>query len=415
MSVRSDRCRDRGLFLRVAALLALAVIAARTPPAAARVPAAPGPAAARASAAPGVAAPGAAVATISLADYRARLLEVQADLGRGDWGAARARARELEGRHIAFGGDELVPDLSVLGPLAAARDRAAAVKVALPLAQLIRALPAGAPAAAPGGTDTPEATSATAVSPATALTGARAAAAAGGADRALLERLRRSQALAEIPAGGSLPDPGLDSGGLLDALRDFLRPAARAFARLWDGLRDLLERWVRSVLAGGRGRRAPFGLRSVVLLALFLAVAMAALAFQAARRRQRGRGSPAAAAPNPAPARDDDPLSRAAGEWETYARELAAGGHYREAIRAWYHAVLVTLYKSGILQFRKGRTNWEYISKVPPSTLWRPALVEMTRHFEREWYGRDRSSPEALAASQDLARRLLDAVRSSPP
>jgi hypothetical protein len=408
MSVRSDRCRDRGLFLRVAALLALAVIAARTPPAAARVPAAPGPAAARPSAAPGVAAPGAAAAAISLADYRARLLEVQADLGRGDWGAARARARQLEGRRIAFGGDELVPDLSVLGPLAAARDRAAAVKVALPLAQLIRALPAGAPAAAPGGTDTAPATAAT------ALTGARAAA-AGGADRALLERLRRSQALAEIPAGGSLPDPGLDSGGLLDALRDFLRPAARALARLWDGLRDLLERWVRSVLAGGRGRRAPFGLRSVVLLALFLAVAMAALAFQAARRRQRGGGSPAAAAPNPAPAWDDDPLSRAAGEWETYARELAAGGHYREAIRAWYHAVLVTLYKSGILQFRKGRTNWEYISKVPPSTLWRPALVEMTRHFEREWYGRDRSSPEALAASQDLARRLLDAVRSSPP
>ncbi|HEV3460272.1 MAG TPA: DUF4129 domain-containing protein [Thermoanaerobaculia bacterium] len=410
MSVQSDRSRDRGLFLRVAALLALAVIAARTPPAAARVPAAPGPAAARASAAPGVAAPGAAAAAISLADYRARLLEVQADLGRGDWGAARAQARELEGRRIAFGGDELVPDLSVLGPLAAARGRAAAVKVALPLAQLIRALPTGAPAAAPGGTDAPKATATTA---ATALTGARAAA-AGGADRALLERLRRSQALAEIPAGGSLPDPGLDSGGLLDALRDFLRPAARAFARLWDGLRDLLERWVRSVLAGGRGRRAPFGLRSVVLLALFLAVAMAALAFQAARRRQRGGGSPAAAAPNPAPARDDDPLSRAAGEWETYARELAAGGHYREAIRAWYHAVLVTLYKSGILQFRKGRTNWEYISKVPPSTLWRPALVEMTRHFEREWYGRDRSSPEALAASQDLARRLLDAVRSSP-
>ena len=87
---------------------------------------------------------------------------------------------------------------------------------------------------------------------------------------------------------------------------------------------------------------------------------------------------------------------------------------FREAIRAWYHAVLVTLYKRGIVHYRKGRTNWEYIATIPPATSWRPALVEMTRHFEREWYGRDRSSPEALADSQALARRLLRELGSSP-
>jgi hypothetical protein len=339
--------------------------------------------------------------TISVGDYHGRLLGIQADLGRGDWETARAQARSLEGQRIAFGGDELAPDHSVLGPLAAARDRAAAGRAALPLAQLIRALTSGVSGASGAA--------------AAGSTAAPAPPAAIRPDPALLERLRRSQALAEIEAGGNLPNPGLDSGGLFAALRDFLHPAARMFGKLVDAALDWLGRLLRSVFARGPGRRPAFGLRSVVILAMLLALAMLWLALQAARRRQRrGAVGPAAATALPPPAQDDDPLSRAAGQWETYARELAAAGRYREAVRAWYHAVLVTLYKTGILQFRKGRTNWEYISTLPPSSSWRPALVEMTRHFEREWYGRDRSSPEALAASQDLARHLLDALRSSP-
>jgi uncharacterized protein DUF4129 len=344
----------------------------------------------------------AATATISAADYRRRLIEIQVQLGRGDWEAARRQAQRLAGQRIAFGrdpADELEPDLSVLRPLAAARDRAAASKAALPLARLIGALPDG-PAAAPAAA-------------ASALPAALAA--RPRADAALLERLRRSQELAEIAADGSLPDPGVGGDGVLDAVRNFLRPPARLLASLWDGLRDWLERWLRRLLEGARGRRPAFGLRGVVFLAVLLALAMLAVAVQAARRRQRRR-TPAAvtAAPMTGPAQDDDPLSRASGQWESYARDLAAAGRFREAIRAWYHAVLVTLYKRGIVHYRKGRTNWEYIATIPPATSWRPALVEMTRHFEREWYGRDRSSPEALADSQALARRLLRELGSSP-
>jgi hypothetical protein len=345
----------------------------------------------------------AATATISAADYRRRLIEIRANLGRGDWEAARRQAQRLAGQRVAFGrdpADELEPDLSVLRPLAAARDRAAASKAALPLARLIGALPDGPEAALAAGP---------ASAPAAAL------AARPRADAALLERLRRSQELAEIAADGSLPDPGVGGDGVLDAVRNFLRPPTRLLASLWDGFRDWLERWLRRLLEGARGRRPAFGLRGVVFLAVLLALAMLAVAVQAARRRQRRR-TPAAvtAAPMAGPAQDDDPLSRASGQWESYARDLAAAGRFREAIRAWYHAVLVTLYKRGIVHYRKGRTNWEYIATIPPATSWRPALVEMTRHFEREWYGRDRSSPEALADSQALARRLLRELGSSP-
>jgi Domain of unknown function (DUF4129) len=396
------------------AMPAIAALTATAMPAIAPLTAmAGGPGAATIAGASAVEAAGVPVpaATISPADYRRRLIEVQADLGRGDWEGARRRARRLAGQHVAFGpdaADELEPDLSVLRPLAAARDRAAAGRAALPLARLIGALPEDS-GTAPATGAAPPAGTASASETATAA----APAAMPRTDAALLERLRRSQELAKIPAGGNLPDPGVGEG-VLAALRDFLRPAARMLARLWEDLRDWLDRWLRHLLLA-RGQRPLFSLRAVVFLAVLLALAMLAMAVQAARRRQRRRAPDGAtAAAMPAPAQDDDPLSRASGQWESYARDLAAAGRFREAIRAWYHAVLVTLYKRGILHYRKGRTNWEYIATIPPSTSWRPALVEMTRHFEREWYGRDRSSPEALADSQALARRLLRDLGGSP-
>jgi hypothetical protein len=342
----------------------------------------------------------AAGAAISVGAYRRALVAIQADLGRGDWAAARGRAGRLAGERIASGGgEELAPDLAVLRPLAGARDRGAAAAAAMRLSRLIEALPVE-PAAPVG--------------PAAAAAPVRAGPRAAGADPALLERLRRHQALAEIAAGGKLPDPGVEGGGVLAALWDFLQPARRAIAAAWQRFVRWLERWLESLVRGAVRRPAAFGLRGVVVLAVLLALAMLGLATQAMRRRQRrGKPAAAAAAAMPAPPEDDDPLSRAGGEWEAYARQLAAAGRCREAIRAWFHAVLVTLYQSGALQFRKGRTNWEYLAAVPPSTSWRPALVEMTRHFEREWYGRDRSSAEALLASEGLARQLLHAVRSS--
>src|SRR5207244_5595400 len=112
-------------------------------------------------------------------------------------------------------------------------------------------------------------------------------------------------------------------------------------------------------------------------------------------RRSRRRELVAVATSDPVASRaDEDPLSRAANEWERYAAQLAAAGRIREAIRAWYHAVLVTLYGAGILHFRKGRTNWEYISTITPTIPWRGDFVKLTRRFEHEWYGSANSSPD---------------------
>jgi hypothetical protein len=202
----------------------------------------------------------------------------------------------------------------------------------------------------------------------------------------------------------------VQDGGLFAALAGFLEPIAQAisdfFEKIWDWLLDLLFSGRSS---GGSG--VGLNLVVVTVLVVVLALILGWVGWRVLRKRRRG-AAPAVAGPAPLPpSADDDPLSREANEWERYARELAAAGRAREAIRAWYHAVLVALYRAGTLHYRKGRTNWEYVSAVPPGTGWRSGFVEMTRHFEREWYGRDRSTPEALRESEEMALTLLSAVR----
>ena len=81
-------------------------------------------------------------------------------------------------------------------------------------------------------------------------------------------------------------------------------------------------------------------------------------------------------------------------------------------MRAWYHAVLVALYRTGFVHYRRGRTNWEYVSSLSPSLPARQGFSDLTRRFEREWYGREESDPEALAAVEEVASALLEGVRS---
>ncbi len=317
---------------------------------------------------------------ISVDAYRQRLTRMDGLLRSGDWIAARTEAGKLSGDRIAFGGEQLEPDLSLLRPLATAPNAESARAAAPRLSQLVAALsqvPADQKASA---------------------------------DAGLLQRVRRDEELAEIPRGGSIDRRDL---GLTDALAEALEPLRRWFDDAWDRFED----WLMGLLPKER-KKGLFDLvdlpKLVVGLVVILAVAAAWLTWRTLRRRRRGQEEPvpSGAAPPP-PAADADPLSRETGAWERYARELAAAGREREAIRAWYHAVLVALFRRGLLHYRKGRTNWEYISALAPGHTWRARFIEMTRLFEREWYGRDRSSPEALEESEEMALGLLDVVREA--
>src|SRR5205085_4280663 len=120
----------------------------------------------------------------------------------------------------------------------------------------------------------------------------------------------------------------------------------------------------------------------VAAVVVLIIIVLLVLALEAVRRGQ-SRVQPGAIESEPVSSRrDEDPLSRGATEWERYAAQLAAAARFREAIRAWYHAVLVTCYSAHILHYRKGRTNWEYVAAIGPRVDWRPELVHLTKRFE---------------------------------
>ena len=329
----------------------------------------------------GTAVAGAAAETaerLSLAEYRGRLAAIAAALDQGDPATAGKAAGELLGARIAFGAEALAPDRSVLGPLARGVKGPELRRAAVRLALLLASLPAGEESSGSTGRGDPQ----------------------------LLARLTARQALPALPRGGGLPE--IADNGSLRAFSAFFEPLRRWVAERWERLlRWLGKGFTRKLRTGGSAVDLP---RLVTVLVIVLAAVVAGFGLLALRRRRALPAGEAVSA-GPAPlARDDDPLSRRAGEWEAYAQELAAAARFREAVRAWYHAVLVALYQRGTLRHRKGRTNWEYVAAVPPEAAWRPVFVAVTRRFEREWYGSDKSSREALEATAEEARELLGAL-----
>ena len=333
-------------------------------------------------------------AAISVGEYRARLAAIGAQLGAGDWVGAGLGSRELLGERVAVagpsGGESIATDASLLGPISRATNLAEARGPAgANVRRLNRLLK-----------DLAELAAADDVSPPPTSSIAD--------DKALLERLRAREKLADLSAGGALPRAKTPDGAL-EALTDFFEPLTRVLRSIGRKILDWLERIFTS-LNKPKGDGAVSNLSIAITVIIALALAGGAILF-VRRQRRTGVAAVSGEAPPP-PAADDDPLSREVSEWERYARELERAGRAREAVRAWYHAVLVALYRTGFVHYRRGRTNWEYVSSLAPTLPVRSGFADLTRRFEREWYGRDESDPEALAAAAEVAGNLLGAVRT---
>jgi len=231
-------------------------------------------------------------------------------------------------------------------------------------------------------------------------------------DRKLLQQIAAEQEPPELPKGGLVPTSPPRDVPLLErianSIADMLEWLGDKIEEFLDWLFDLLPRRRN---AAGQPTAGLHWIVWAVVGAILLVILY--LAFDVLRRsRARGPAEVETSAPIGSK-QDEDPLSRGATEWERYAGELASAGRFREAIRAWYHAVLVTCYAAGILHFRKGRTNWEYIASLAPSLEWRPDAIELTRHFEQEWYGALQSTRDAYDACCERARSVLDALRGA--
>lgn len=229
-----------------------------------------------------------------------------------------------------------------------------------------------------------------------------------GSNRRLLQQIAADQEPPALSRGGSVRIPARDLPFLervATSVADTIRWVRKKFRALIDWLLDLFPG---KQSGPGGGTPALRWIVFAVVAAIVLLVIV--LAVKVLRGSKRAADVVETSVPLGSK-RDDDPLSRGASDWERYARGLTAARQYREAIRAWYHAVLVTCYAAGILHFRKGRTNWEYVASLPPALMWRADLIELTRRFEKEWYGGDESTEEALEDCSERAARILDALR----
>jgi hypothetical protein len=229
-------------------------------------------------------------------------------------------------------------------------------------------------------------------------------------DAKLLQEVTAEQKVEKLTPGGKVQTTLPADAPLMEQIA---RSIARMFRWLGEIIRDILE-WIFDLFRGSQPeeREASGGMNAIVIgTTIVIAVAIALLAIAVVRRSRRRETTEVATSEPVGSRRDEDPLSRGATEWERYAAQLAAAARYREAIRAWYHAVLVTCYSAGVLHFRKGRTNWEYVATVAPSVPWRPELIALTRRFELEWYGHDQSTPDALDDCSGRARRILESLR----
>lgn len=239
---------------------------------------------------------------------------------------------------------------------------------------------------------------------------------AAASDHDLLRSIGEEQRIEVLRAAGGLPDVDVPAPILRNRFTLWLGDAMQ-----WLGAK--LERLVEWLFDQWRsdnerqGLAAKLNARLVTFMMVLLVLLIAWLAF---RWLQGGRAvAPSSTAMSETIASqgagDDNPLSREGDEWQRYAQQLAAAGRLREAIRAWYHAVLVNLYRGGLLHYRKGRTNWEYVAALHPQLRWRSRFIELTRHFETEWYGRGASSEDSLERCRRNALEILEQLRRGAP
>jgi hypothetical protein len=213
------------------------------------------------------------------------------------------------------------------------------------------------------------------------------------------------------------PDPH-DAVVRREAAEILARPEFREFEdHPGRGLRELIERLVEWLFRHRDPIERPLAPRPIpsfslpgplgfMVAAIAIAAALIGLAFFS-RPWQRARPRlEVAAATSTSLA---DPRERASTEWVDDADRLAAEGRYREALRALYLATLVALDRRRIIRFDATLTNGQYVRQMPEGQT-RRAFRELTRIFDRIWYGQEEAGEHVYRCF----RALVDQIVSEP-
>lgn len=163
-----------------------------------------------------------------------------------------------------------------------------------------------------------------------------------------------------------------------------------------------------------------------IVLYVLLAATLAGAAF-VGFRQWRSRRSAAKAIPGVAPAepvvtdlRDEDVLASQLPEteWLRLARELAANGEYRLALRALFLGTLAGLASQGAISIARHKSNRDYFAELTRRARqhpdWPLAFGGCIQLFERCWYGEHAAGPELLAEFEQQQHRLAAPLNPPP-
>jgi len=208
----------------------------------------------------------------------------------------------------------------------------------------------------------------------------------------LLETMAGEGRAAMAPGGPRGEDASLRLAEILSR-REFrgLREAGR-----FERMLEKIIAWIDGMLPLGGVSETPIRILGWILIAGFVVFGMVWILRAAAGGAPRSLGTVS----------PERPMAR---DWSSWAQDAAAAarqGRYRDAVRCAYWAAIQKLGVEGVLDLRQERTHREYLQALPAGHPLGHDLGEMTRSFERIWYG------GRTATEEDLAR-VLAHVRST--
>jgi hypothetical protein len=229
--------------------------------------------------------------------------------------------------------------------------------------------------------------------------------------------LKRPEYRWRRPRENAMPEPDSRERSwfqrLADTLWEHVRDAAKAVGRWLD---QALSRWLRGGPAPASGGPA-FDWKTGLELLLYGAIGAGVIALvwwivRTWRRRTREPESEVVALPTVPDLRDEsvraDQLP--ASGWRQMARDLAARGEHRLALRALYLASLAQLAERGIVRLARFKSNLDYATEVARRAADQAALpglfADNVRAFERVWYGDYPATADGFAAFESNLDRM---------
>lgn len=159
----------------------------------------------------------------------------------------------------------------------------------------------------------------------------------------------------------------------------------------------------RILLRLGQAADGPEGTVGFIAVVLLVGVLLVAIVVALSRFRRGGSTDTGL----------DEAIGRSAPDWGEQAEAHARAGEWTDALRCRYRQALAELAAAGLVAEVPGRTTGEYAAAVrtavPPAAA---DFDELTRAFERAWYGRRRVGAEDLAAAEESRRAVLAATRA---